>query len=808
MLAHAVTRGGAIATTTRIRPDSTTFASAPRLKTRLRGRQQSAADACVSSFIDGYRRVSVYMATGTGKTLVALHTVQETVPEGVCLVVVPSLLLLEQTAAVWHREGRPGRYLGVCSSDKPADPYLAGILTMVHTGDELAGQAAGTPGPLNVFCTYDSLVKVVEAHRDFHLPRWDVVVADEAHRTAGDYDKPWARIHHDDKLPARHRLYMTATPRVLDEKKARAQGIGADTVIASMDDVSIYGPVVYRISLREAIDEGLLADYRIAGVVIRDEDLRVLLNRLPANTWSGEALRAAAAQVALLVAQHRYDLRRTLTFHPCIDAAEVCADTLHQTAALMPPAYHAPLQVGTVSSRQNPFERHKNYTAFADTPLNTPASQQPPRRAVLTNCRCCSEGVDIPAIDSLLFAHPKTSTIDIIQSIGRALRQTPGDGKISTIVIPIYMAPGETLAEAVKKTAFHLIYRVLIDLDVYDEHTFHLVDHFRYPADPAGPQLAPPPERADEIIPVLDLNDVMAPNRVWEAAFEVATDFHTQRGHLDVPSLHLEGRFHLGWWTGVQRSMRKNGLLLPERIAALDTLDMIWEHPPHSIERKLLIARDYVTRHGHLAPRWAEHHQGMHLGRWLADRRTEATTRRLPYCYQRALNEIYPWWNAKGKAEWKRTYAHAHAAARDNTLIFPDPHQLTGTAPPLTHWLAEQIDNLGRLETYQQYLLGDLPIEHPLALLLRRPRGASQRAFARGLQAAYTYRRRHHHLDVPYNYICEDGPEFGLGRWLAEKRRAPQTLSREQLDALEALDMRWTHATGTAQPEPPHTSRP
>jgi hypothetical protein len=134
----------------------------------------------------------------------------------------------------------------------------------------------------------------------------------------------------------------------------------------------------------------------------------------------------------------------------------------------------------------------------------------------------------------------------------------------------------------------------------------------------------------------------------------------------------------------------------------------------------------------------------------------------------------------------------AHAAARDNTLIFPDPHQLTGTAPPLTHWLAEQIDNLTRLEPYQHHLLGDLPIEHPLALLLRRPRNSSQWAFARGLQAAYAYRRRHHHLDVPYNYTCEDGPEFGLERWLAEKRRAPQTLSREQLDALEALDMRWT----------------
>jgi predicted helicase len=146
-----------MATTTRIRPDSTASAPAPRLKTRLRGRQQCAADTVVSSFIEGYRRATVIMATGTGKTLVALHIVQETAPGGVSLVLVPSLRLLEQTAKVWHREGRPGRYLGVCSPDNPADPYLAGILTMVDTGDDLADQAADTHGPLNVFCTYDSL---------------------------------------------------------------------------------------------------------------------------------------------------------------------------------------------------------------------------------------------------------------------------------------------------------------------------------------------------------------------------------------------------------------------------------------------------------------------------------------------------------------------------------------------------------------------------------------------------------------------------------------------------------------------------
>ncbi|MFE7314237.1 Helicase associated domain protein [Streptomyces sp. NPDC057555] len=770
-----------------------TPAKADPLKSPLRGRQQCATDACVSSFAVGMRRALVVMPTGSGKTFVALHTVQETAHEGVSLVVVPSLKLLEQTAAAWHSEGRPGRYLGVCSSNEPADPALTDILTMVHTPDELAAQAAAGNGPLNVFCTYQSLDKVAAAHHNFHLPRWDIVVADEAHRTTGDCDNSWTLIHDDDALPARHRLYMTATPRIFDEKAARAKDISTNRVIASMDDISMYGPVVYRISLREAIDEGLLADYRIAGIVITDDDLRRALNRLSSRTWTAEGLRTAAAQIALLTAQHRYDLRRTLTFHPCIDAADVFAQTLHETAALMPPALQAPLQVGTVNSRQNPFERHKNYAAFASTPLNTLSSPLPPRRAVLTNCRCCAEGVDIPAIDSVLFAHPKTSTIDIVQSVGRALRQTPGDGKISTIIVPIYMSPGETLEEATKKSAFHLLYQVLIGLDIYDEHTFHRIDRFQWTEEPANPQLAARPERADEIIPLLSLNDVMAPNRVWGAAFEIAQSYHAEHGHLDVPSLYLhDDRFYLGWWIGVQRSMRKNNLLLPERITMLDTLGMIWEHPPHSIEHKLLIARDYTARHGHLAPRWNERHAGLHLGRWLANRRREARTHTLPYCYQRALNEIYPWWDAKGSAEWKRTYAQARTAAHTNTLTFPDPTTLTDTDPPLTHWLATQIEALPKLQDYQHHLLGDLNLEHPLALLLRRPRGASQWAFAKGLRAAYSYRRLHHHLDVPCGYTCTDGTAFPLGRWLAEKRRAPQHLTQAQLHALEALDMRWT----------------
>ncbi|WP_239771552.1 helicase associated domain-containing protein [Streptomyces sp. CL12-4] len=746
-------------------------------------------NAIVTTFAEGATRATTTMATGTGKTHVALHAVHETAPCGRALVLVPSQALLEQTANLWRTEGRPGGYLGICSPDEDLSRSLSKTLTVIDTPEGLAEAAADTDGPLNVFCTYQSLRKVIQAHADFHLPRWDVIVADEAHHTAGRLDKAWGAVHDNHALPARHRLYMTATSRRFERRGTLKNEPHVE--VASMDDQSLYGPVVYRLSMAEAIQQGLLADYRIAVITITDEDLRRVL-RSGISSYTAEALRAAAAQVALLVAQQRYDLRRTLTFHPCIAAAEACAETLPKTAARMPGYDPSRLQVNTVNSKQNSFTRYQNYNAFRTAPLSTPTTDTQRRRAVLTNCRCCAEGIDIPAIDSLLFAHPKTSTIDIVQSVGRTLRQTPGDGKISTIILPVYAAPEQDIGDATRRTRFHLIYQVLIELSVYDEHVFHHVEYLNGDGERSEPELAAQPERVDEILAVLDLHHVDAPNQVWEMAFEQAMAYHAEHGDLDVASRHLTAdRFYLGWWIGQQRSLRINRMLLPDRINRLTALGMTWQHPPHSIEYKLDIARDYTAAHGHLAPRSSEHHAGIALGRWVADRRREARQRALPYCYHRALNDIYPWWAAGWKEEWKRTYAHALRAARSGDLTFPDLSPDSEDSP-LTRWLDAQIDHLGSLTDVQHNLLGALPLSHPLALLLQRPRGASAWAFARGLRAARTFWRNHQHLNVPSNFV-QAGNDYSvdLGRWIRERRRNPAQLTREQLDALQALDMRW-----------------
>ncbi|MFI5756814.1 Helicase associated domain protein [Streptomyces sp. NPDC051569] len=764
------------------------------LRTHLRGHQEIARNSCASNFAAGTPRVTVTMATGAGKTLVGVNAAQDAAPDGSALVVMPTLKLIEQTAAAWYREGRPGRYVGFCSRDEPEDPALNGVLTMISSASVLAEQAARAGGSINVFCTYQSLKKIAAAHRTFHLPRWDVLIADEAHRSAGSLEKTWGLVHDNDALPARHRLYMTATPRVFDQE-AVDSGLVPQPLceIASMDDLRLYGPVVYRISLAEAIDQGLLADYRIVAIEIRDEDLRRVLNRHTNLAPGSEGMRVAAAQAALLSAQHAYDLRRTLTFHSRVAAAAMFADTLAETNTFMPSHTRAPLQTGTVNARQSRFERHEAFSAFASTPLNTAPSNTAPRRSVLTSCRTCSEGVDIPAIDSVLFADPKTSSVEIVQAVGRALRQTPGDGKISTIIIPVYIAPGQDIGDATRKTPYHLLHQVMIALSVYDEHTFHRVEYARLTPEPEVLKPVARPERADEIIPLLGLKAANPPNQIWESGFQRAARFHQEHGHIDIPSRYLgPDRFYLGWWIGQQRSMRLNSMLLPERVEALNALGMLWQHPPDSIERRLQIARDYTAHHGHLAPRADEHHGGMAIGRWVADCRRQVRERTLPHCYQRALTEIYPWWNScwHGAWKWHRTYARALALARRGGLAFPDlkPDSDDST---LTRWLDAQIDDLPRLVPDQHNLLGALPLTHPLALLLRRPRGASQWAFAKGLRAARAFWRRHQHLNVPFEYVCRDGHPIALGKWIADKRSNPQRLTREQLDALEALDMRW-----------------
>ncbi|MER6610554.1 Helicase associated domain protein [Streptomyces sp. NPDC000927] len=764
---------------------------ARRLPSELWARQRAAADCVLNNFAMGHARVQVIMPCGTGKTHLAVHIAHEVAPASRSLTVMPTLDLLNQTARVWHTSGRPGHYFGLCSDKQTSEPVLSGVLTMTSDPAHLAAAVRTADGPVSIFATYASLPKLVEAHQRHLLPRWDIAVVDEAHRTAGARAKPWAVIHDNDAIPARHRLYLTATPRIWDVNR----GITTEP-IASMDDTDLYGRIAYRYSLAEAIHEGRLADYRIAAPEIHDPHLHAFLAGRKRNgahrTPQADAMRVAVAQLALFKAREEHGIRRTVVFSRSIVQSEAFAETLPETAAAIPGGHADDLWAASVHSRNSRTARRERLARFAQPPQETRAGRLA-ELSVLCNVRLCVEGVDFPLADSVLFADPKQSTIDIVQAIGRALRIGPGTNKISTLIVPVLFGPGQRPEDAAFGTPYHLLHQVMIALKAYDEHYFRRLPISGTRLQLPTPDFAIRPARAPEIAPHLMLRIMEPEPDVWETGMACAQAFFDTYGHLTVPSNHITADgFHLGCWLGYQRALKAAGNLSPARVAALATCNMPWGHPKNSTETFLDIAQAYARAHDHLLPEPTETYQGRPLGEWLAEQRRQAADGALPAPYQRALKDIDRWWNPAWPQQWQRMCARARTHGK--TLAIP-AGPLPADAGALTRWLDEQFDTFPTLAKGQQAQLAALPLQRaPLALALRRPLGSQAVAHAHGLRAARRFYRTHQHLRVPAHYVDEHtNSRFPLGQWIADLRTLAGAgrLSREEIDSVEALAMEW-----------------
>ncbi|MGW1641546.1 DEAD/DEAH box helicase family protein [Streptomyces lavendulae] len=242
-----------------------------RLPSELWARQRAAADCVLNAFAMGSERQQVIMPCGTGKTHLAVHIAHELTLASRSLTVLPTLQLLNQTARVWYTSGRPGRYLGVCSDAQTSEPVLNGVLTMISDPAHLAAAVRTADGPVSVFATYASLPKLAEAHRRRLLPRWDIAVVEEAHRTAEGVitpDNPHAEIHYDDGILARTCLCVTATPPIpcaLPAPGDRQTLVIWDVDLPAHPACGTYNPTVQR---PEPVETGLLTPYQLLRIQV------------------------------------------------------------------------------------------------------------------------------------------------------------------------------------------------------------------------------------------------------------------------------------------------------------------------------------------------------------------------------------------------------------------------------------------------------------------------------------------------------------------------------------------------------------
>lgn len=468
---------------------------------------------------EGVRATGV-SATGSGKTITAAASALECFPGGRILVMVPTLDLIVQSAESWRRVGHRAPMVAVCSVDR--DEVLEQLGVRTTTNPIQLALWAGR-GPVVVFATYASLVDREDAtditrRRKVRGPLeaalaggerlygqrmdgFDLAVLDEGHMTAGDIGRPWAAIHDNARIPVDFRLYLTATPRILASPRPQRGRDGQELVIASMEeDSNTYGPRIFDLGLAEAVERSILAGFEIDVLEIRDPD--------PVLGLSEDALRGrrlALLQAALLEHAAQRNLHTVMMFHQRVEEAQAFAEQMPRTAAELyaTEASRAALTdaeelpASSIDAKLYELEAGRHVPPArvwvdwlcGDHPIahrrevihrfanGINANNQRVHRAFLASVRALGVGVDITGlrgVEAVCIVGSRSSQVDVVQNIGRALRPNP-DGTVKTarIIIPVFLQPGEDPKDMVASAS----YQPLVDiLQALRSHSERMVD--------------------------------------------------------------------------------------------------------------------------------------------------------------------------------------------------------------------------------------------------------------------------------------------------------------------------------------------
>lgn len=475
-------------------------------------KHQVAAIKAVLKGFETHDRGKLIMACGTGKTFTALRLAEQIAEQPNhagslrVLFCVPSIALLGQSLEEWNANtSLDMRSFAVCSdnnvSKKTEDISAFDVKIPVTTdGKKLANELSHgrrTKGLSVVFSTYQSLDTIRDTQSLHGAQPFDLIICDEAHRTtgftlAGEEASAFTRIHDPAYIQGTHRLYMTATPRMYDDAtKAKAQEHSAE--IASMDDESTYGPEFHLLGFGEAVSKGLLTDYKVLVIAVDEARAASTLNAHNQNTDQPGtlALDDASKLIGTFTALTKRSgsfagtsegftrgdtpMKRAVAFAPDIQSSKNVAEhfptyaerysnhvTVNATDSTDLTNIDTKVRVQHVDGTMNALVRGNKLRW-----LKAPVPDDEVR--MLTNARCLSEGVDVPALDAVLFLNPRNSIVDVVQSVGRVMRKS--DNKdygyiILPVAVPSGVSPSQALAD---NKRFKVVWQVLNALRAHDD---------------------------------------------------------------------------------------------------------------------------------------------------------------------------------------------------------------------------------------------------------------------------------------------------------------------------------------------------
>ncbi len=474
-------------------------------KKTLKPHQKEAVDK-THDYFKGNDRGKLIMACGTGKTFTALRIAEnETNGKGLILFLVPSIALLGQMLREWSADAiEPINPICICS-----DPEVSKKKTKNEDTDNYSVIDLALPASTNVkdiisqlnktkktgmtvvFSTYQSIDVIAKAQKELLKSKkdsgiFDVIICDEAHRTTGvaltDEDSSaFIKVHDNSFIKAKKRIYMTATPRLYSDD-AKSKAAQAEAILCSMDDESLYGEEIYRIGFGESVERDLLTDYKVLILTLNENDVPPAIQRMISsrdseiNTDDASKLigciNALSKQIlgddGLIKELDPEPMKRAVAFCQKIVVSKKITETFNTATSVYIDSLPSDKkeQMIAVSSK------HIDGTMSAperDELLGWLKSEHDDECRILTNVRCLSEGVDVPSLDAVMFLSARNSQVDVVQSVGRVMRKSPGKN-YGYIIIPVLVPASVEADKALDDNErYKVVWTVLNALRAHDD---------------------------------------------------------------------------------------------------------------------------------------------------------------------------------------------------------------------------------------------------------------------------------------------------------------------------------------------------
>jgi superfamily II DNA or RNA helicase len=746
----------------------------------------------INAVVDKFKthdKGQLIMACGTGKTFTTLW-IKEKLNAETTLILLPSLSLLSQTLKEWtFAMNQPFKSLCVCSDETVSkgaseDQLLETVkdLSFPVTADpNLIRKFLNSPGTKVLFSTYQSSPMIAEAQKLKDVPAFDLVIADEAHRCAGKVSSSFTTVLNDDLIRSKKKLFTTATPRTYSSS-LKKQAEELDFEISGMDDEKVFGTEFYRLSFGNAIERGLLTDYQLVIIGVDEPMIADWIKRRELLQTNDEVVdaKSLAAEIGLIKAIKDYNLKRVLSFHSRVKSAEDFSKELPKVLDLIDGS-HKPkgkLATGFVSGKMPTNQRRLRLDQLKELTQGD--------YAVLSNARCLSEGVDVPALDGIVIIDPKASQIDIVQTVGRAIRLSENKS-VGTIVLPVFIENGDDPVASIESTNFKPLWDVVKALRSHDEMLAYELDSLRTEMGiqrMRSVQVGGLKKIVIDVPQNIDSNFskslrtflVEKTTASWQFFYGLLKEYKDEFGDCNVPIRYkVLDNWLLGRWVSSQRYQQDT--LSPEGKKQLNDLGFLWDVLEASWNENFEALKVYKVEHGDCkVPATYKTSDGIALGAWVSFQRLKIES--LSDEKKKRLEDLGFVWSLFDEL-WNSAFA-ALKVYKDQfgDCNVPNIYK-TADGLGLGKWVGSQRNKKNTLSPERIKQLDDLGfIWNP-----------QKDRWDETIEALKAYKDEKGNCDVPKLYKTSKG--LALGEWAATQRNNKNKISSEKLKQLDDLGFVW-----------------